>query len=153
MSKREHGQDRIQREIEELLDKLDTFVPEERLAEKIRHRGRRTRSSTPAGPGIFERLGKRLSRISLGQLMLAGVGLMIFAYFFRAPLGGLSQWLIIAGLAMAGVTFVLSIISGGASHTITGGGGAEKRWRGQVIDYSEPSAAGRIRGWFRRRRR
>ncbi len=27
MSKPEHGQDRIQREVEELLEKLDTFVP------------------------------------------------------------------------------------------------------------------------------
>lgn len=149
MSKPEHGQDRIQREVEELLEKLDTFVPEERLASKIRNRARRK----PDGePGVIARGWKRVSRISLGQLMLAGFALILVAWFFRAPLGGLSTWLISLGLVMAAVAFVLSIVRGGTGRTI--GGTVERRWRGQPIEYSAgPSAADRIRDWFRRRRR
>ena len=148
MSKPEHGQDRIQREVEELLEKLDTFVPEERLASKIRNRARRK----PQGePGPLQRAWKRAARVSLGQLLLAGFALILIAWFFRAPLGGLSTWLIGIGLAMAAVAFVLSLMRGGTGRTI--GGSVEKRWRGQPIEYSAgPSAADRIRDWFRRRR-
>ncbi|MBF6600297.1 MAG: hypothetical protein IVW36_07295 [Dehalococcoidia bacterium] len=150
MSKQENGQDRIQREIEEVLDKLDAFVPEERFTEKLRNRGRRRRSDQP---GALERATVRLRRVSTGQLMLGGLGLILFAYFFRAPLGPASGWLIIGGLIAAGVGFVLALVRGGRGGTI-GGGSVEKRWRGQVIRYSTgPSAADRVRNWFRNRRR
>ena len=39
--------DKVQREIEELLDKLDNFVPEDRFASKMKQRRREA-----AGPGI-----------------------------------------------------------------------------------------------------
>lgn len=149
MSKPENGQDRIHREIEELLDRLDNFVPEERLATKIRNRARR---KEPDSPGILKRIGARFGRVSLGQLMIAGFILIIATYFLRGPLGGLTPWLIGLGLVMTGAAFVLSIVRGGNSRTIDGS--VEKRWRGQVIRYSTgPSAADRIRDWFRRRRR
>lgn len=149
MSKPENGQDRIHREIEELLDRLDNFVPEDRLATKIRNRARRRDSDTP---GALARIRARISRVSLGQLMLAGFVLIIAAYFLKGPLGDLTPWLIGLGLVMAGGAFVLSIVRGGGSRTL--GGSVEKRWRGQVIEYSTgPSAANRIRNWFRRRRR
>ena len=149
MTKPEHGQDRIQREIEELLDKLDTFVPEERLASKIRNRSKRSESSTP---GALRRTLSRIGRLSLGQLIISGVAVLLIAFFFRGPLGSVASWLMIAGLVVAGVAFVLSLITGGTGRTVTGGGTVEKRWRGQVIEYSEPSAANRIRDWLRSRR-
>ncbi|MHB8375942.1 MAG: hypothetical protein ACYDEB_03190 [Dehalococcoidia bacterium] len=149
MSKPENGQDRIHREIEELLDKLDNFVPEERLATKIRNKTKRGSDDTP---GPLRRLMGRMQRVALGQLMLAGFALVLVAYFFSGPLGGASAWLMGLGLVMAGAAFVLSIARGGGSRTL--GGSVEKRWRGQVIRYSTgPSAADRIRDWFRRRRR
>ncbi len=90
--------------------------------------------------------------MSLGQLLLAGFALILIAYFFRAPLGVLSGWLIGIGLVMAATGFVLTLLRGGTSRTI--GGTVERRWRGQPIEYSAgPSAADRIRDWFRRRRR
>jgi len=149
MTKPEHGQDRIQREIEELLDKLDTFVPEERLASKIRNRSKR---KEPATPGPIQRGFARVARISLGQLIIAGIALLLIAFFFRGPLGSIASWLMIAGLVVAGIAFVLSLVTGGTGRTVTGGGTVEKRWRGQVIEYSEPSAANRIRDWLRSRR-
>ena len=149
MTKPGNDQDRVQREIEELLDKLDNFVPEQRFTEKIRERARR---NDAASPGPLARLGKRIKRVSLGQMLLAGFVLILFSYFFRGPLGGASTWLIGTGLVMAAVAFVLSITRGGTSASV--GGTVQKRWRGQVIEYSPgPTPADRIRGWFRNRRR
>jgi len=150
MSKPENGQDRIHREIEELLDRLDNFVPEERLATKIRNRARRQGTE---GPTAMEKVRARIARVSLGQLMLAGFVLIIAAYFLHGPLGSFTPWLIALGLLMTGAAFVLSIVRGGRGGR-TLGGSVEKRWRGQVIEYSSgPSPAARIRNWFRRRRR
>ncbi len=150
MSKPENGQDRIQREIEEVLDKLDAFVPEERFAAKLRNRARHKPSDTP---GVVQRTLTRIGRISNGQLMLGGFGLILVAYFFRGPIGPASTWLIVLGLVMSAVAFVMAIARGGGARTIAGGT-VEKRWRGQVIHYSTgPSPTDRIRNWFRNRRR
>jgi hypothetical protein len=143
--------DKIQREIEELLDKLDTFVPEERLAEKIKRR-RKEQRRAEQGPGAFERVTRRLSQISLGQIMLAGLALMIIGWLFNDALGGWSTWVTLGGLLLTLVAFVLSLMTGGARTTV-GPRQVQKRWRGQIIEYSEPSRMDRIRGWFRRRGR
>ncbi len=139
--------DKVQREIEELLDKLDNFVPEDRLAQKIRKRQR-----DEMGPGLLERAWTRISRISLGQAMLAGLALLLIGTFFRQPLGGWAGPIMIAGIVLAAGAFLLSVVNGDSRRTISGGR-SEKRWRGQVIDYSEPSATSRLRDWLRRRRR
>jgi hypothetical protein len=41
--------------------------------------------------------------------------------------------------------FVLSVVGGRSRY--------EKRWRGQVIDLSEPSLGSRLRNWLQRRSR
>jgi hypothetical protein len=138
--------DKVQREIEELLDRLDNFVPEERLASKIRKKRR-----AETGPGFIERGWNRVSRISLGQAMLAGLAIILISWFFRAPLGSLASPLMVVGITLVIGAFILSVVNGDSRRTIAGGR-PEKRWRGQVIDYSEPSTASRIRDWFRRRR-
>jgi hypothetical protein len=143
--------DKVQREIEELLDKLDTFVPEERLAEKIRKR-RTQQGRANNGPGFFERVGRRLSQISLGQLMLAGLALMLIGWLFDDALGAWSTWVTLGGLLLTVIAFVLSVMSGGARTTV-GARHVQKRWRGQIVEYSEPSRMERIREWFRRRGR
>lgn len=139
--------DKVQREIEELLDKLDNFVPEDRLASKIRKRRR-----DETGPGLIERGWKRISRIGLGQAMLTGLALIFISWVLRSPLGSFASPLMIVGVVLVVGAFVLSVVNGDSRRTIAGGR-QEKRWRGQVIDYSEPSTASRIRDWFRRRRR
>ena len=144
------GQDKVQREIEELLDKLDNFVPEERLASKIRNR---SRSHPDGGPGIVTRAWTRVTRVTLGQVMLAGMALLLVAILFNGALGAFAGPLLILGLVMAAGAFVVSAIGGGRHRTIGGRSTVQKRWRGQVIDYSEPSPHDRLIGWFRRRRR
>lgn len=139
--------DKVQREIEELLDKLDNFVPEERLVSKIRKRRK-----DESGPSMLERGWKRVSRISLGQALLAGLALLLIGTFFRGPLGAAAGPVLITGIVLAVGAFVLSIVNGDSRRTIAGGR-PEKRWRGQAIDYSEPSTASRrLKDWFRRRR-
>src|SRR3546814_5591917 len=70
---------------------LDTFVPEERLAEKIRKR-RKQQQRVDSGPGFFERATRRVSQVSLGQLMLAGLALMLIGWLFDDALGSWSTW-------------------------------------------------------------
>jgi hypothetical protein len=139
--------DKIRREVEELLDKLDNFVPEERLISKMR-----SRKKAAAGPSMLERAWHRLSRVSLGHAMLAGIVLLLIGTLFRHTLGGAATPVMVLGIVLVAGAFVLSVIGGDSRRTLAGGR-PEKRWRGQVIDYSEPTRTSRIREWFRSRRR
>ncbi|MEX2247003.1 MAG: hypothetical protein WEC75_09975 [Dehalococcoidia bacterium] len=142
--------DKVQREIEELLDKLDNFVPEERFTEKIR--ARKQQRAQPSGPRPWDRVRKRLSRVTLGQAMLVGLALLFFAFLFDGPLGAAANYLIITGLVLAGGAFVMSVVTGGGTRrTVTGS--VEKRWRGQVIEYQQPASSNRLLDWLRGRRR
>jgi hypothetical protein len=149
--------DKVQREIEELLDKLDNFVPEERFASKIRDRRKREKAAARTSPTLGERIRRRLSGITLGHIMLAGIACFLIAFFFRDALGGAASWISIAGLVMTIGAFVLSIFSRGSGARTplfpAGTGTVQKRWRGQVIEYGEPSTVDRVRGWFRRKDR
>lgn len=143
--------DKVRREVEELLDKLDNFVPEERLVSKMR-----SRRKAAAGPNGLERgwasVWRRLSRLTLGHALLAGVVLLIAATVFRQSFGAAATPMMIVGIVLAAGAFLLSVIGGDSRRTLAGGH-QEKRWRGQVIDYSEPSTTSRLREWFRGRRR
>jgi hypothetical protein len=141
--------DKVQREIEELLDKLDNFVPEDRLVSKIR-----SRRKADAGPNAIERLWARASRLTLGHVMVTGVVLLLLGTLVPGLLGGFAHWAVWLGIVLTVGAFVLSIVNGDSRRTLAGGGGrSEKRWRGQVIDYSEPSATSKLREWLRGRRR
>jgi hypothetical protein len=146
------GSDRVQREIEELLDKLDTFVPEERLASKIKKRRKEQ-----AGPNAVERAGaavrKRFARVTLGHVMLFGVILLLAAQFVPGLFYGYDRWALLAGILITVGAFILSAMGWDSRRTIASGGNVEKRWRGQTITYNEPTRTSRIRDWFRRGRR
>lgn len=140
--------DKVQREIEELLGKLDSFVPEERLVSKIRNRRK-----VESGPSVLDGLRARIGRLSLGHVMLTGLALLLVGTFFRSSLGGAAGWCVGLGIAMTVCAFILSVINGDSRRTLAGGGGQQKRWRGQVIDYAQPSATSRFRDWLRGRKR
>lgn len=139
--------DKVQREIEELLGKLDNFVPEERLVSKIK-----SRRKSEAGPGLVERFLKRVSHITLGHVLLAGLALLVLSSVAPGLFGGYARPAMLLGLLLTGGAFLMSVIGWDSRRTITGSGG-EKRWRGQVIDYSAPSAPSRFRDWLRGKRR
>ena len=148
--------DKVQREIEELLDKLDNFVPEERFTSKMRDRKRQERAAR-SGPSLTERLSRRFSGITLGHIMLAGIALFLFAFFFDGVLGGATRWVSYAALLMTGGAFLLSIFNRGSGSRTpvvkSRPGRTQKMWRGQVIEYGEPTTFERLRGMFRRRGR
>lgn len=149
--------DKVQREIEELLDKLDNFVPEERFASKIRDRKKREKAAARTGPTLGERITRPLSGITLGHIMIAGIACLAVTFFARDALGDAGRWIMFAGLALTILAFVLSIRSKGSGSRTplfrAGSSRVQKRWRGQVIEYGEPSTVDRVRGWFRRKDR
>jgi len=143
--------DKVQREIEELLDRLDNFVPEERFVEKIKKRRRET-----DGPSPFVRvrsgIGRWLSRITLGHVLLFGIVLLLSAWLAPGLFGGYARWATLLGLVITVGAFILSAIGWDSRRTIAGPS-SEKRWRGQPINYDEPSASNKLREWLRKRRR
>jgi len=131
--------DKIEREVEEILRKLDKFVPEEgRLARARRRFGQATSD-------FLHALAVRSSRVSLGHVMLVSLLLVVVAFLFRSASPTLARWIIIGGLVLFFSSFVLSLLGGRSRY--------ERRWRGQVIDLSEPSLGSRLRHWFQRRSR
>ncbi len=133
--------DRIEREIEEILRKIDDFVPE---------RPRRTPRKRPAQPASATGqswLASRFSRISLNQVMAYSLLVVILAFIFSAVPG--AGWLMIGALIVFVTAFVLSVAGGGKAHPPA----QEKRWRGQPISYNGPAWPNRIKAWIKGKRR
>jgi hypothetical protein len=131
--------DDIEREIKDILERLDHFVPEERATSRFGKRTSRWASD------VYRGVASRLASISLSQVMLAALAMVVFAWLFRFVNPAVARWVIIAGVILLVVSFVASLR---ASRTASN----EKRWRGRVIDLSGPSLADRLRSWFRRGR-
>jgi hypothetical protein len=140
--------DRVQREIEELLDQLDNFVPEERFISKVKSRKR-----AQEGPGALSRAWQTLTRpfrrITLGHVMLVGLALVLTSWLAPGLYGGYDGWAALAGFVLTGTAIVLSFLGWDSRRTIAGGRG-EKRWRGQVIEYQE-TRRNPLRDWWKRR--
>lgn len=143
--------DRIEREIEEILKKIDDFVPEKPRSVRKRPADKsapafENPSRQPPAPRAGGGSGGSLSRISLNQVMGWSLIAVLVAFFLPIPGSG---WVILAALLVFGVAFLLSRMGG------VGGGSrkVEKRWRGEPMDLSGPSLATRIRDWIKGRRR
>ena len=139
--------DRIEREIEEILKKIDDFVPEKPRSVRKRPADKSapafenpSRASMPRSSGT----GGSLSRVSLNQVMGWSLIAVLVAFFLPIPGSG---WVILAALLVFGVSFLLSRMGGGSGRK------AEKRWRGEPLDLSGPSLPTRIRDWIKGRRR
>jgi hypothetical protein len=143
--------DRVQREIEELLDQLDNFVPEERLITKIKNKRRQEQG--PGLPGRAWNAAKRpFTRIKLSHVMLLGIALILTSWLAPGLYGDYARLAAISGIVLTGICFLLSLMGWDSRRTIAGGR-VERRWRGQVIEYDEPSRRNPLRDWFRSRRR
>lgn len=127
--------DRLQREIEEILSKVEGIPPQARPRRHLNLRlGQRLHS-------LLQGLLERLSRVSVGQLMLASIAVILVAYLFRSVIP-VANYLIMAGITLFLVSFVLSFRRPRIAY--------EKRWRGRVVDDREPSLADRLRLWWQR---
>ncbi|MGD0116068.1 MAG: hypothetical protein ABSC13_08720 [Dehalococcoidia bacterium] len=128
--------DQLQREIEDLLNKLDDFIPEQKATTRLHKR-----LSDRIG-GLERRLGSLFSRVSLGYLMIVSLVLIFVAFVFRSSTVG--QYSLFVGLGLLAVTIVISFVTNRRAP--------EKRWRGQVVDLSQPGPLDRLQSWFKNRR-
>jgi hypothetical protein len=132
--------DRIEREIEEILKKIDDFVPE---SPRARRPPRRVSRPLSSAQGWFLR---RLAAISLNQVMMWSLLVLLVAFFLRGvPIG---MWLMIGALIVFATAFFLSLVGGTSRRS-----GSEKRWRGEPIDLSGPSWPDRIKAWLKGKKR
>ena len=133
--------DNIKREIEDILARLDDFVPEESVAGRVRRR------SSGAAGAFGRALLEPLARISLRQVMLASLLLIVIGFVAgrATPFG---QWMLIGGVILFVTTFALSFFQRGTAPPA-----AEKRWRGRPMQLESASLGDRIRAWLSARRR
>jgi hypothetical protein len=137
--------DKVQREIEELLNKLDEFVPEKKSP-------RRERKTSQVAPNLGDGLLNQLGSISLKHVMLAAFALVVIAFLAMPVAPMLGRWVVIAGLILFVTAFALSFFNKTPSAPRV-----EKRWRGEVMDLDSgaggPSFGDRLRAWFDSKRR
>jgi hypothetical protein len=129
--------DRFEREIEEILRKIDNFVPD-----KARRPARRVGQPFVTAQTWITRA---LSKISLRAVMMWALIAVVVTFFFRGIPG--AGWIMIGSLIVFATAFLLSRASGGR------GSSTPKRWRGQPMDLSGPSLADRIKAWIKGRKR
>src|SRR3546814_13232094 len=73
--------DRLEREIEEILGKIEQFPDAETRAKRTRRRS--VNRFTARLADVQRGIARRLGHISVSQLMLASFLLILFAFFFR----------------------------------------------------------------------
>ncbi len=138
---------RVEREIEEILSKMDGDTPGReplRFRRSWRSRLRRAFSRFPT-----PRLPRALNG---GSMILWGIGLLLLAMLLRIVAPGLVLWAVIVGLVLFFGGFIVGFL-----HKDSGSVGAgDTYWRGERIARSElrgPSSVDRLKGWWRNRNR
>lgn len=148
---------RYEKEIEEILAKYDQESGRKDKPKPDAPTGGPFGGLRPAVPGRSNTPRRNrpsftssLKHISAGQYMIAAFALAILAIFVRAFSPGLAGLMVIAAAALFLIPLLLHRTPGGGSPQ------PEKRWRGQVIDFTtrrevtnDPFAA--IKRWFRRK--
>lgn len=129
---------KLERDIEEVLAKIERFPPKQSLWRRVRRR---------LGAAL-ESLGRALAglprpRVSVGQVLLLGMALIVIAYVFGDSLGGGSivRLFIIAAIVLFIGAFIFSLRRQSASRL------PEKHWRGQPMDLDEARGSG---SWWNR---
>lgn len=138
---------RLEREIEEILGKLDE-LPAERKPIPLRRRRTRTRWNR-----LLAKLPP-LPRFNPSSMMLAGIGLILSALLFRMFSTSLATWAALIGLGLFFASFVLSFMQGRGGGP-SGGSGGDVYWRGQRYTRTEfrgPPSNPLRRMWRRNRR-
>jgi hypothetical protein len=144
------NKDRLEREIEEILGKIEQFPEPESRA---RMRRRRAFNQATARIATWqEGVARQLSRISLSQVMLISFLIILGSFFFRgrAIPPTLSSWLLVAGIILFISTFAVMVLWPRSR------GSRDQRWRGRAVEPRRgPTLSQRLRHWFggRARRR
>lgn len=123
--------DRIQREVEELLAKLDTFPPRRPLLARVR-------DSFSRG---FQRLGSiRLPSVSAGHVLLIAIAVTVIGYLALGA-SDFGRWIIAGGIVAFIAAFIFSLRRQSRP--------AEKYWRDRPMDLRRSSDP-RGRSWWDR---
>jgi hypothetical protein len=139
---------RVEREIEEILNRMDSD-PSGRRPLRLR-RSWRSRIKQ-----FFSRIPRphiNLSRLNPGTLMLAGMGLILSSIILRSVAPDLVRFVVIAGLVLFFGSFILAFRRKDTGTLSSG----ETYWRGQRYARTElggPSTLDRLRSWWRNRNR
>ncbi len=133
--------DKIQREIEDILSRLDEFVPEESAASRMR------RQSSGVAGSVVRALLAPLAGISIRSVMLTALIVIVAGFLGMRIHPIFGRWLLVGGVILFLTSFALSFLNRGSAPAV------EQRWRGEPIDLSEPSLAVRIRDWIKARLR
>jgi hypothetical protein len=120
---------KLERDIEEVLAKVDRFPPKRSLLSRVRRR---------IGDA-FDGMGRAVAslprpRVSVGQVLLLGIALIVIAWVFGDSIGGASvvRLVVIAAIALFIGAFIFSLRRQSTSRL------PEKRWRGQPMDLGQP---------------
>lgn len=135
--------DKIQREIEDILNKLDTFIPEESPASRVRRR------SSDAASSVVHTLLAPFAGISIRHIMLTALLIIVVGFVGMRVSPLIGRWMLVGGVILFLTSFALSLLGRNSAPGPT----TERRWRGRPIDLSEPSLGDRIRSWFQNKRR
>ena len=142
--RREHP-DRLEREINEILSNIEQFPgPDERRG---RVRRRVVNNFADAVTSRQRAFMRRLSFVSLSQLMLLSFVIIIGSMFFREVVPISWPWTMYAGVILFITSFTL-LMFGGQRRSAPG---PSQYWRGRPMSYGEPSLAERVRRWWNRR--
>ena len=141
--------DRLEREIEEILDKIEQFPsPESRRARA------RKRYFRQLGSSIGERqraIASQLGRISISQVLLISFLLILGSLFFRRFNPAVAGWVLVAGVILFVTSFAILVFTRGSTSSSGSGARSQQRWRGREIQagqYGRPSPIDRLRRWW-----
>jgi len=133
--------DKIQREIEDILARLDDFVPEESVASRMRRR------SSDAAASFLRAVLSPIAGISLRNVMMTALLLIVIGFLGMRVNPFVGRWLLVGGVILLLTTIALSVFHKPAPPAL------EKRWRGQPLDLNEPTLGDRLRAWLQTKRR
>ena len=134
--------DKIQREIEDILSRLDD-LPAERKPIPMRRRQRQAAS-------FVDRLLAPLAGLSVRHVMIAALALIVVGFITGRAYPDFGHWTLIAGVLLFITAIVLSAFNRGG--TASPAPHIEKRWRGQPMDLEGPTLGERLRAWFNAKR-
>ena len=137
--------DRLEREINEILNKIEQFPN----AESRRTRARK-RALRRLGNAIAERqrlLVRYISRISVSQVMLVAFLMILGAFFFRRFNPAVTQWVLYAGIVLLVTSFGIMVFSRRSRPS-----SPAAYWRGREISYDRPSFGTRLKRWLNGKR-
>ncbi len=148
MPERREQPDRLEREINEILSHIEQFPgPEQRKSRAQRRALNGFTESVAARQRAFMR---RLSRVSLSQLMLLSFVIILGSMFFRELVPISWPWTMYAGVVLFVTSFTLLMFGG---QRRSAAARPPQYWRGRPVAYGAPSLAQRLRRWWSRHTR